>query len=179
MLPVVDFYLSDFSVPGPPRPVEQALFSSRGRRMDTAATACEQTSTTFGAMAQAYEPGMDQRLLTDAFWVSLDSMRLAASAAKNSGMLTDPAEERINDIVREVEQALALTKQGVTTLAVKDQVGAMPFFHSEAQAKLRAMTEFFTEIARERRKVVYQPREGALAADYDKFRPTPYRMGNS
>jgi hypothetical protein len=159
MMPAVDFYLNDFMVEQP-RPIELALFSSRSRRLESASFMCEQSSLAFGALAQAYEPGMiGERPLTDSFWRNIDAISNAADAAKNSNMLTDPAEERITEVLHEIGEALRLTKKSVADLQAKDMTMSMPFFHSEALIKLRGVSDFFAELARERKKVVFQPPE--------------------
>lgn len=161
MMPAVDFYLKDFMVEHQ-RPVELALFSSRTRRMEVASFACEQSSLAFGSLAQVYEPGMmGQRILKDSFWGSVNAIRNAADAAKASNMLTDPAEERITEVLREIEEALRLTKKSVADVQAKDLAMTMPFFHAEALVSLRGVSEFFAELARERKKVVFQ-HQGAL-----------------
>lgn len=158
MLPTVDFYLNDFRIEQA-RPIELALFSSRTRRLEGAAFACEQSSLAFGALAQVYEPGMDQRVMTESFWGNLLSIRNAIDAAKAGNMLTDPAEERITEVLREIEEALKLTKKSVADLQAKDVGMNMPFFHTDAVANLRGVSDFFAELSRERKKMVFHPTE--------------------
>lgn len=155
MLPAVDFYLDDFWV-NKQRPIEMALFSSRTRRLESSSVACEQASLAFSSLSQAYEPGMDRHLLTESFWGNLFAIRNAVDAARASDLLTDPAEERITEVIREIEEALRISKKSVADLQAKDFGMAIPFFHTDAPVKLRGVSAFFEELARERRKAMFR-----------------------